>query len=461
MKKKLLTALALAVLAACVLALSACSQWDTPYSDLDKEGADISVRFDPNGGMFASASGVTVVDVFRAEDYEADASGMISISLADPSDASIRGKNALELAKNGHVLAGWFVTEDVKDSDGRVLDEDGNIASESGKAPAKKIIKRWNFETDKLTVNTNESHSSSEPVFTLTAMWIPHVVFEFYTESEGEMKLIGSYSGNSLEAPTWSEKTGRLDYKKFTELAGKTLDGIYLDEELTEAMSGVINADYDYEKAVCNTPTVKIYTTWRDGVWTRVSKPEHLSGALATDGCYELMNDITFTEGIYWSDSFTGGAFSGKLYGNGHKITGIETPASISKGGDVTHGALFGSITSKAEIRDVTFENVTYTVYNPGGRANSSAIGLFAGENGGATVEGVSLVGAKIVLTKGIADFADYISSGDGDGSIKIGLIVAEGAKPLDAEVTVECLDENVTVEITDGGLLLISRIEQ
>ena len=175
MKKKILFLVALALLASAMLVLTGCSQWDTPYESLDREGATISVKFDPNGGLVASANGVNIVDVFNVGDYTADASGKVHLSLVDPSDKSVRGQNALEITKNGHVLAGWFITVPVTDSEGRELDEDGNIASESGKAPATKL-KMWSFNSDTLDIDVSLTYSSETPVLTLQAVWIPHTV---------------------------------------------------------------------------------------------------------------------------------------------------------------------------------------------------------------------------------------------------------------------------------------------
>ena len=155
MKKKILFLVVLALLACTMMVLSSCSQWDTPYEGLDREGATVSVKFDPNGGMVASTNGVTIVDVFNMNDYTADASGNVSIPLVSPSDENARGKNAFEISMNGHVLAGWFITEPKTDAEGREIDEDGNLVSESGKEPAKKIVKMWNFETDTFKVDTS------------------------------------------------------------------------------------------------------------------------------------------------------------------------------------------------------------------------------------------------------------------------------------------------------------------
>ena len=451
MKKKILFLLALAILASSLLLLSSCSQWDTPYESLDREGATISVRFDPNGGLVASANGVNIVDVFNIGDYTADASGKVSLSLVDPSDKSVRGQNALEVSKNGYVLAGWFITEPVTDSEGRELDDDGNIAAESGKEPAKKLVKMWSFSSDTLSIDTSVKYSSEVPVLTLHAVWIPHTVFEFYTKDEaGNLVHLGDYSGLSLEKPEWSASSGKLNYKSFVKVDGKTLEDVYLDEAMTVPMTDKIEGDYDLETGTNNTPVIKIYTTWRDGDWTRVTKPDQLSLSVSANGCYELMNNITFTSSVSWSTTFTRGEFAGKIYGNGYTISGISTTAAIVNAGNVTHGGVFAKLAESAEIRDVIFSDVTYTISNPGARVESSTLALFAAVNGGATIDGVSLVNAKIVISDGFSSFENYMDK------FTIAALIAEGTSVnLGSTPAVESLDENVSVSIGDDGMLV------
>ena len=375
MKKKILFVTVLALLAACMLVLSGCSQWDTPYEGLDRDGATVSVKFDPNGGLVASANGVNIVDVFNIGDYTADQSGKVHLSLVNPSDKSARGQNALEITKNGYVLAGWFITEPVTDSEGRELDEDGNIAAESGKEPAKKPVKMWNFDKDTLSVDASKTYSSDTPTLTLHAIWIPHTVFEFYAKGEdGAFEYIGNYSGLSLDKPEWSSTSGKLNYKSFIKLDGKTLVEAYLDEAMTVPMTGKLEGDYNLEEGTNNTPVIKVYTTWRDGEWTRVTKADHLSSGVSATGCYELMNDITFTSGVAWSSAFSRGEFAGKIHGNGYTISGISTTASLINAGSLYHAALFAKLSENAEIRDVKFSGVTYTISNPGQIAESSRL---------------------------------------------------------------------------------------
>ena len=427
MKKKLLILAAAAMIICAALTMTACTQWDIPYDGLDREGSTVSVRFDAGGGMFASTNGVTVVDVFNVDNYTKDASGMIYIPLVDPCDEDKREENAFDISKNGYELAGWYVT----DADG-------------------KLGEKWDFTSGKLKVDTSKSYSSSEPVLTLTAKWMEHTTFEFYAEQNGEMTKIGEHKGITLDRPEWNVSSGKLNYKNFVKQDGKTLDEIYLDEAMTIPMSAAVSGEYDYENGIALTPTIKIYTTWREGEWIRVSKADHLIGSAASDGCYELMNDIVFSDGKYWSSTFTRGEFTGKIYGNGFKISGIDTVAALTQAGDIVHGGVFGGLGEGAELRDVTFESVTYRIENPGARAASSTLALFAASDNGATIENVTVTDAKIVLGEYFAEFKDLIEA----ESIIIGALFADGSTSLSAEITIESNAEGVGATVGEDGLL-------
>ena len=438
MKRSLIISIVLALLCCTVMLLSSCSQWDPPYEALDAEGATVSVKFDPNGGMVASTNGVTMVDVFNLDNYKVDARGNVNLSLADPSDSAKRGKNAFEITKNGYELAGWFLTETVKDSQGREIT---------------KLVRKWDFSSDILTIDPEGSYSSANPVLTLTAMWIPHTTFEFYAKVNGVMEKIGTYSGLSLDIPEWDEGTGKLNYKKYAKLDGKTLVAAYLDEAMTDVVDGTLQGEIDKELAINNTPVIKVYTEWRDGEWIKVSKPEHLSGAVSLNACYELMNDITFTSAAQWSANFSANVFSGKIYGNGYTISGIETVANITQGGIVANGGIFGGLAESAELHDVKFDNVSYTVINPGHKVASSNLALFAATNAGATLDNVSLTNATYVIEEGLLSFRSSLEA----GIITIGLLCAEGEVDITTDFGIEDItlkDEGVTATVGEDGAI-------
>ena len=419
MKRRIMILTALLLMLCAVTALTSCGQWDKPYESLDKDGASISVKFlAGNGGMFAGTNGVTVVDVFNADDYSKDANGNVNISLIAPDD-SRRGNDAFEISRTGHLLAGWYVSETVTDANGNELDADGNLVSASGKEPAT-TLRKWDFAKDKLTVKADGKKTGNEPTLTLTAMWVPYTNFVFHEITDGRDVVLGTYSGTTLDLPEWDARTGKLNYKNFITVSGKTLDKIYLDKDMTAEMTDRIVGNMEFGGAENAEPeTVNVYTTWRDGEWIRITSADQLRKNAKASGCYELLSDLDFSDEIW---SFGSMSFSGQIIGNGHKITGISTAAAITSKGDVSHGGVFGTLTEKASISDVTFENVTYTVKSA--LSSSANLGLLAGTNKGAALENVSITSSEIVLT---ADFCSSFASKIKSGDFKLATVFAEG----------------------------------
>lgn len=443
MKKRFLLLAVLLLVAATAVALTSCSQWANPYDVLDGEGASISVKFlAGEGGMFASTNGVTVVDVFNIGDYTPDTSGKVNIPLIKPDDPK-RGKDAFDISKNGHILAGWFVAEEVDDGNG-------------GKTW--KPTRKWNFESDKLTLDASADYTANTPSLTLMAVWMPYVSFEFYAEIDGEIKLVGTKSGMSVDIPEWNLDNGRMNYKSFLELDGKTFKAAYSDEAMTEALTERIDGKFDYDNGVTLTPTIKIYTEWIDGEWFKISNANQLSKNASATGCYEILGDLEFGNGILWPQVFVNNEFSGQFIGNGHTASGITTGASLTNGGNVSHGAIFGSLSDKAVIKDLTFTDVTYTV-NTAVRPSAANLGILAGTNGGATLENVSLTESKLVLSDKLFTLSVTVQKFV-DGSFKAGLVFADGDTTgvSFTNVTLEGGNsDKITAALGDKGMIIFT----
>ena len=105
------------LIAVCFVA--SCSQWDTPYDSLNKDGYNVSVRFDANGGMFAETPNVYVVDVFNLDSLKTNANGNKEISLLDPEDSK-RGTIKYTVSNQGHNFVGWYTERTPR------VDENGN-----------------------------------------------------------------------------------------------------------------------------------------------------------------------------------------------------------------------------------------------------------------------------------------------------------------------------------------------
>ena len=398
--KRTLTLICVAVLLfTAAVMMTSCSQWANQYDLLDKEGSTVSVKFDANGGMFAGTNGVTVVDVFNLNNYETDANGNKSISVIAPDDTN-RKHNAFEISKSGYLLAGWFY---------ETTDENGTTVS-----------KKWDFANDKLILDANKTYSSSEPTLTLKAVWMSAVTFEFYEKTESGFELLGTKESTYIDLPVWDLQTGRLSYNNFLEVDGKTFESAYLDEAMTNPVTARIEGEFDYATGTNLTPVIKIYTTWLKGEWFKVSDVSHLTKNASKSGCYEILADIDFS-GAIWPAAFVNNTFSGTIKGGGHTISGITATASVTRGGDISHGAIFGGLAANAEISDITFANVTYTIKSAA-KATSANFGLFAGSNLGATLNNVSITNSKILVTENFGeDFSGMIVS----NAFKVGLIFA------------------------------------
>lgn len=414
-----------------LLVLSGCSQWELPYEGLNSEGYTVSVRFDPCGGAFANTENVQVVDVFRLADAKKDASGNYQLKLITPDD-SRRGDRAFSISKNGCFFAGWYRECSPRtDASGNPLDAYGRPTSESGLEQGYTYSGLWNFESDTLSVPEG-NYSSEEPLMTLYAAWIPYFNFEFYVQNEsGSFDLYESKQLIELDIPAWDLSTGKLDMNSFPEIDGKTFEGAYLDEAMTKPVTEKLTGDIDYEHGVSATEKICVYTKFAEGEWYRISTAEQFVKNSKLGGCYYIEADLDFT-GLNWSAALAGGAFTGKIEGNGHKFSNITF---IQADNSKTNGGLFGSLASGASIRGVSFENIKYTL-GAGSRMQAPHFGLLCGQlSADAALDSVSVSGSEFIISGDIYPqeytLGALVGNGDNRGVSLSGISVklAEGAE--------------------------------
>ncbi len=403
MKRKIIITIVLATLLVVTLSLAGCAKWGTPYGTLDGEGYTVSVRFDANGGRFAGTMDVFVVDVFNLNNAATGAGGMKEIPLIAPDDSK-RGDSAFEISRDKYFLAGWYTERTPRVNDaGEPLDDFGVPTSVSGRPQGYEYAGRWDFGKDKLSVDPAADHSSAENAMTLYAGWIPYFTFDIYAPGEsGEWTLLGSELALEMTIPTWNERTGKLDMKRFPTMRGYTLEGVFADSALTEALTDKVGGAVDLEKGIAATEKITLYTTWRAGEWFRIYEPKHLFQLAKSNGCYEIMTDLDFT-GATWPTAFSTGSFSGTMEGNGHKISNVtvlQADYSQNKGG------LFGSLEAGAALRNITFENAVLQLKN-GSRIVGAQFGLLAGGvSASATLEQV-VVRGKVLVSRDVYE-GDY-----------------------------------------------------
>ncbi len=415
-----------------------CSGDKTPYETNDGENYTVSVKYDANGGTFTTNTSV-IVDSYNISEMEKDSDGQVGIALLPP-DAEGRGNDAFSAIKNGYFLAGWY-SERIESTD-----EEGNVVyTYSG---------RWDFENGLLKVDADKTYTSAEPVMTLYAAWVPQFEIEYYTRDTGELlasTIFDPMAQSEISIPALSEETGAVDMFNFPERSGYTFDKVYYDEagmqQITDAAiahTGTV----DYETGTAVNPVMKLYIDWLEGEWYHIYTAEQFVDNASVNGSYIIHADLDFTEEI-WPSSLMHGTYTGTIQGNGFafkNITFEQTNNSKNNSG------LFGQLSETANISDVTFDNVTFTIKG-GTRVPGTNFGLFAGTiSDTAVVEKVSILNSTMQIDSscyfGQSDYLIGLVCGMGDASVvKKSEItcVATGANPESIKISVD--GNQVTLE--------------
>lgn len=392
----LLTLLATAMIAGC-------SNEKTPYEINDRENYTVSVKYDANGGIFTTNTSV-IVDTYSLDELGTNGEGKAEIALLSP-DSKSRGNDAFTAINNGHFLAGWY-TERIENENGYTY---------SGK---------WDFENGVFEVDATKEYTSEEPVLTLYAAWIPLFEVEFYNADTGELTDTMTFDPTVVESimlPKWDETTGAIEMYQFPEREGYTFEKAYYDEKMTKPVdtetlvhTGVI----DEASGTAKDSVMKLYVEWTEGEWYRIYNTEQFVENATLNGCYEIYADLDFTDEI-WPTSFMYGNFAGKINGNGHTFSNIEFEQTNNS---KVNAGLFGYVTENAEIKDVSFKNVTFTIKS-GTRVVGTSYGLFAGTlSKDAVVSGVNIKNSTLQINTscyfGVDDYSIGLVCGMGDASV-------------------------------------------
>ena len=419
--------------------LSGCAAETSPYEKNDSENYSVSVKYDANGGVFTTNTSV-IVDSFNISGMTANSQGNAEIALISP-DNSLRGNDAFTAVRNGYFLAGWYSERT------ETLDENGNAVYVYGN--------KWDFDKDILEVDASKTYSSAEPVMTLYAAWVPMFEIEFYSLSDGE--LLNTYVFDptlvdSIKVPAWDEKTGAIEMFEFPEKSGYTFDGVYLDAEgknpvTTETLAH--SGSVDYSNGVAKNPTMKLYVDYIEGEWFHIYTAQQFIKNASVNGYYEIHADLDFTDEV-WPTSLMYGNFGGKINGNGHSFKNITfRQTNNSK----VNAGLFGNLTEKANISDVTFENVNFTI-QAGTRVAGTSYGLLAGTiSDTAQISNIKILSSTLKIDSkcyfGVTDYTIGLVCGMGNADVVADAQIsceATGDNPENVQIAVS--GNQVTVEI-------------
>lgn len=438
MKNKIFALLSLSL--ALLTVLTGCSLSVTPYVTNDEDNYTVSVRYDANGGIFTTNTSV-IVDSYNLDEIKAGTSENAEIALISPDNAA-RGNDAFKATKNGCFLAGWY-KERIE-----TTDSSGNKAyTYSG---------RWNFEEDVLSVSRENTYSSSEPVLTLYAAWVPLFEIEFYDKASGELieeLKFDPNEGLSFELPFWDEETGAIQMNRFPERQGYTFECAYVGDEaediLTKITDSVIThpGTVDLATATAENSVLKLYVDYTEGEWYRIYNAQQFLESADLSGNYEIFADLDFADEI-WPTAFMYGNFTGSIKGNGHKFKNIElTQTNNSK----VNAGLFGNFTESASVSDLTFENVNFTIKS-GTRVVGASFGIFAGTLASeAEVKNVSILKSSLQI-----DSSCYFGVDD----YSIGLVCGMGKADVfeKTEITAKAVGDNpesIKIQVSGNDVTL------
>lgn len=435
-KRSILTVCLLLVM---VLIVSGCAGEKTPYEINDGENFNVSVKFDANGGLFTTNTSV-IVDSFNISNLQTNNAGQVEIALLSPDDAQ-RGKDSFKVYNNGYFLAGWYAGRtETKDAQGNTVYSYSDL---------------WDFSADTLKVHASGNYTSSEPVMTLYAAWVPMFEIAIYDLHTGEYVDNITFNPNDtteFAMPAWDQQTGSIDMKDFPARDGYTFNAAYLDEQGTQSIDtetithkGAVN----YENGTASNGSMKLYVDWTEGEWFHIYTAEQFVDNFKASGNYVIHADLDFAD-VSWPMVYS--SFKGSIQGNGHTFKNISaTQNDNSK----TSAGLFGQLRESAVISDLTFENATFTI-KKGARVIGSCFGVLAGQiDSGAKLTNVQFVDSALQIDSGCAFLSDDYSIGLVCGAGSVDGIDAAGITCTVVGENPECV--KVTVDGTSVHLEFVS----
>ena len=181
-----------------------------------------------------------------------------------------------------------------------------------------------------------------------------------------------------------------------------------MSQEITTNVQG--NSYFDEELNDFVTESVNVYVTYKQGNWFKIYNASAFINNASSSAIYDIQADLDF-ENATWPATFSSNTFNGKIYGNNHKFSNINAK-QYAESTKFSYG-LFGIIGSSALIKDVTFNNVSFTISGmDNANGDPSYYGLLAGKiESGAQLTGVSVTTGKLLLDSGKGSMFDKLDA--------------------------------------------------
>lgn len=240
---------------------------------------------------------------------------------------------------------------------------------------------------------------------------------------------------NEILVPAWDEETGAIEMYQFPEKSGYTFNHAYYDEggqQLVDTVAVNHPGVVDYETGTAKDNVLKLYVEWTEGEWYHIYNVEQFLDNASVNGNYEIHADLDFTDEI-WPTSLMYGNFSGTINGNGYTMKNIELEQTNNS---KVNAGLFGYLTETANIHDLTFENVQFTI-KAGTRVVGTSYGVLAGTiSNEAVLSNVKILGSSLQI-----DTACYFGVDDYSIGLVCGMGNAEAVET--AEISCSVVGEN------------------
>lgn len=317
------------------LALAGCAQERLSIDDLIEQGYVNRVTFNLMGGRSGDRNELV--------QYVRDNSLVV-----EPGSEQLTGSVP---SREGYTFGNYYHGTE---------DEEGNVT----------LGERWDFAKDRVTEDT-----------TIYVRWLENYTI---TVHHGE-----NYEQSSTVAVTQTSE-GVAQPVTSISIANYTILGVFASREEAEKEDGR-QIEFPYTPQDLSQPDNTVSELWANtlaGSWRLVYDVDDFRIYDSTN--IYLMADLDFEgEEIELPERYTG-----TFEGNGHKLSNFTVNQPMPQGSGTYSFGLFRELRADAQIRNVTFENVTFTANLTNPRVVEYRAGILAGNAAsGAQVQNVTISG--------------------------------------------------------------------